>query len=80
MSHKSLILRLMNIQKLLGANVRLLRETRGWSQDNLSEESGLHRTYISGIERGIRNPTVSIVEQLALALKVSVLELFRDQT
>lgn len=70
----------MKIQNLLGNNVRLLREAKGWSQDNLSDVSGLHRTYISGIERGVRNPTVSIVEQIALALKVSVSELFRDHT
>jgi transcriptional regulator with XRE-family HTH domain len=69
----------MNIQNLLGMNVRHLREARGWSQDNLSEESGLHRTYISGIERGVRNPTVGIVEQIAKSLGVSVPALFEDK-
>jgi len=60
----------MGIRQVLGNNVRRLREDKGWSQDKLSEESGLHRTYISGIERGIRNPTIEIVYEIALALEV----------
>lgn len=69
----------MSIQHLLGANIRRVREAMGWSQDKLSEISGLHRTYISGIERGVRNPTISIVQQVALALGVSIADLFNDQ-
>ena len=69
----------MSIQSLFGHNVRLTREKNGWSQDRLSEESDLHRTYISGIERGVRNPTITIVQKLALALGVSVVDLFQDQ-
>jgi transcriptional regulator with XRE-family HTH domain len=60
----------MNYGRLLGANIRKLRRTRGWSQERLAEISGLHRTYVSGVERGIRNPTLSIVVQFADALKV----------
>ncbi len=69
----------MNIQLLFGQNVRLAREKKGWSQDRLSEESDLHRTYISGIERGVRNPTITIVHKLALALGVTVADLFKNQ-
>lgn len=58
----------MGIQATFGRNVRELREKNGLSQDALSDLSGLHRTYISGIERGIRNPTLEIVNQIALAL------------
>lgn len=68
----------MNIQKLLGMNVRFLREVKGWSQDKLSEESGLHRTYLSGIERGVRNPTIGIVDQIAQCLEVPVSTLFKE--
>ncbi len=60
----------MTIQITLGENVRRIRESKGWSQDKLSEASGLHRTYISGIERGIRNPTIKIVQKIAIALGV----------
>lgn len=66
----------MSIQLIFGQNVRLAREKKGWSQDRLSEESGLHRTYISGIERGVRNPTIEIVQQIAVALDVDIQELF----
>jgi len=68
----------MSIQLLFGQNVRLAREQKGWSQDRLSDESGLHRTYISGIERGVRNPTIEIVQQIAVALDVDIQELFAD--
>lgn len=60
----------MDLRVVLGANVRRLREARNWSQDQLSEVSGLHRTYLSGIERGVRNPTISIVGRLAKALDI----------
>ncbi|HLO79242.1 MAG TPA: helix-turn-helix transcriptional regulator [Magnetospirillum sp.] len=51
-------------------NVQRLRRQKGWSQEALAFESGLHRTYISGIERGVRNPTIEIVDQLAQTLDV----------
>ena len=46
------------------------REDRGWSQEDLAFECGLHRTYISGVERGVRNPTVVVLQKIAKALKV----------
>ncbi|MBV5270204.1 MAG: helix-turn-helix transcriptional regulator, partial [Afipia sp.] len=46
------------------------REYRGWSQEELAFECGLHRTYISGVERGVRNPTVLVLQKIAKALKV----------
>ncbi|MBE9064707.1 helix-turn-helix transcriptional regulator [cf. Phormidesmis sp. LEGE 11477] len=58
----------MDIKILFGRNVRKSRELKGWSQEKLAERSGLHRTYISGIERGVRNPTIEIVREIALAL------------
>lgn len=61
----------MEICKQLGANVQRIRRTRGWSQEELAFRSGLHRTYISGIERGARNPTVTVVKELADALGVT---------
>ena len=55
---------------LLGNNVRRLREAKGWSQEVFAEKANLHRTYISGIERGIRNPTLTIIFKIADALGV----------
>lgn len=60
----------MDIRRQVGLNVRKLREKRGWSQEELSFEAGLHRTYISGVERGIRNPTVTVLNKIAVALDV----------
>lgn len=60
----------MDIRRQVGANVRRLREARGWSQEQLAFESSLHRTYISGVERGVRNPTVAVLAEIAKALGV----------
>ena len=68
----------MNIQEIFGLNVKRIREQKGWSQDQLSEMSLLHRTYISGIERSVRNPTIKIVSQLSNALNVPISELFKE--
>lgn len=60
----------MDIRKQVGQNIKRLRLERGWSQEEFAFEVGLHRTYISGLERGIRNPTVTVVGKLANCLGV----------
>ena len=60
----------MDLRRLVGQNVRHFRTHLGISQEELAFRSGLHRTYVSGVERGIRNPTVVIVGRLARALDV----------
>lgn len=67
----------MRIHDIVGANVRLTRERHGWSQERLATATGLHRTYISGIERGVRNPTIEILAKLAEALGVEPSDLVR---
>ena len=56
----------------LGRNVRARREAKGWSQEEYADRAGIHRTYVSDIERGRRNPTITVVERLAGPLDVSV--------
>ena len=68
----------MDIRRLVGINLRRFRKESGHSQEGLAFECGLHRTYISGIERGIRNPTVVIVERIAAALKVPAARLLEE--
>ena len=60
----------MDIRIRLGRNVRALREARGWSQEEYADRAGIHRTYVSDIERGRRNPTITVVEKLAVPLEV----------
>lgn len=60
----------MDVRRRLGLNVRALRTERGLSQEELAFECRLHRTYVSGVERGVRNPTVTVVEKIAAALQV----------
>ncbi|RTL54947.1 MAG: XRE family transcriptional regulator [Rhodocyclaceae bacterium] len=60
----------------LARNIRLLRAERGWSQEALAMEAGLHRTFVAHVERGARNISLSNIERIALALGVSVSRLF----
>ena len=61
----------MDIRARLGTNIRRLRLAKGWSQEAFADEADIHRTYVSDIERGARNPTITIVEKLAKPLGVS---------
>ena len=60
----------MDVRRRVGLNLKKLREEQGYSQETFADHCGLHRTYISGIERGVRNPTVVILDKIAKALKV----------
>ena len=60
----------MWIRTRLGRNIRALLTDKGWSQEHYAFEAGIHRTYVSDIERGARNPTISVVEKLARPLGV----------
>jgi transcriptional regulator with XRE-family HTH domain len=58
-----------------GLNVRKRRESKGLTQEALAEKADLDQTYISGIERGIRNPSVLSIAKIAKALGVSLSQL-----
>ncbi len=62
----------MDIRTRLGKNLRRLRAEKGWSQEAFAFEAKIHRTYVSDIERGARNPTITVVEKLAVALGVNM--------
>ena len=59
------------IQQKFGAKIKSLRLQKNMSQEELSSKSGLHRTYISDIERGVRNVSLKNIEKIAKALSVS---------
>lgn len=65
----------MDIKRRIGKNVERFRREKGLSQEELGFESGLHRTYVSGVERGVRNPTIEVLEKLAKALDKSIADL-----
>jgi transcriptional regulator with XRE-family HTH domain len=67
----------MDIRVRFGQNVKALRKSAGLAQDELADKADIHRTYQSGIERGVRAPTIIVVEKIALALGVEPGELFR---
>jgi transcriptional regulator with XRE-family HTH domain len=60
----------MNLCTLVGNNIRKFRLEKKLSQEALAFESGLHRTYISSLERGKRNATILVLGQIADALKI----------
>ena len=68
----------MDVRQRLGMNVRRLRQERKLSQEKFALEFGVDRTYVSGIERGVRNPTILVAQRLADALDVPICELFAD--
>jgi ribosome-binding protein aMBF1 (putative translation factor) len=66
------------IVRALGRRIRQLRHDKGWSQEHLADEAGMHRTYMWGIEQGIRNPSVRHLVRLADALGVPLKTLFEE--
>ena len=56
--------------------VRELRHAKGISQEKLAEEAGIHRTYLGGIETGLRNPALRNIARIARALGVPIADLF----
>lgn len=62
----------------LGTHIRALRTAKGWSQEELADRAGLHVTYLSGLERGRRNPTLNVITDIARALHLPTWKLLRS--
>jgi transcriptional regulator with XRE-family HTH domain len=65
-----------DLKTLLGTAIKTQRAWLGISQEELAHRAGLHRTYVSDLERGARNPSIDSIEKLARALELSVSKLF----
>ncbi|MGA7711203.1 MAG: helix-turn-helix transcriptional regulator [Rhizomicrobium sp.] len=65
------------MRKVVGDNVRRIRQKKDLTQEQFAEISGYSQQYISGLEKGKRNPTVITVFELATALGVSHIDLMR---
>ncbi len=61
----------------LGTVIRERRQQLDLSQEDLADRCELHRTYISGIERGVRNPTITCIDDVANALELSLADLVK---
>jgi transcriptional regulator with XRE-family HTH domain len=69
---------LPSVFQRFGKKLRTVREGVGISQEKLAELAGLHRTYVSSVERGYRNISILNIEKLAKALRVPMKELMPD--
>jgi transcriptional regulator with XRE-family HTH domain len=67
----------MDVLALLGRNVRAWRKERGMSQEQLALDAGMKRSYVSELERGLRNPSVRALGRLAITLGVEPAELLK---
>jgi transcriptional regulator with XRE-family HTH domain len=67
----------MDIKKKFGKKVKLLRVEKGWSQEKLALTADLDRTYIPSIEKGERNVSITVIEKIANALDVEIIELLK---
>lgn len=63
----------------IGSRVRQARENRGWSQETLAAEAGLDRSYMSGVERGVRNLSVLKLDAIAKGLGIPIRDLLPVQ-
>jgi transcriptional regulator with XRE-family HTH domain len=68
----------MDVRARVGLNVRAVRERVGLSQEALAHAAELDRTYVSGIERGRRNPTVVVLDRIARVLGVHIVDLVSE--
>lgn len=66
----------MNIKKKLWIRIKELRKEKGISQELLASKAKLHRTYISSVERGLKNVSVENIEKVANAFEIEVRDLF----
>ncbi len=64
------------ISRSLGRRIRQLRQAKSWSQEMLAGKADMHRTYMWGIEQGIRNPSLRHLARIADALGISIAALF----
>jgi DNA-binding XRE family transcriptional regulator len=76
--HKSTFTFIMDIKKKFGNKVKKLRLEKGLSQEALALLADLDRTYIPSIEKGERNVSITVIEKLAKALKISIKDFFNE--
>jgi transcriptional regulator with XRE-family HTH domain len=61
-----------HLDRILGLEIQRRRTEKGWSQEYLAEFTGLHRTYISQLERGLKSPSVRVLSHITNALGLTM--------
>ena len=72
--------RMENVRSILAQNIKDARRRLNLSQEELAARAEIDRTYVSGIERQVRNPTITVVAKFAEALETTAAELLADQS
>ena len=67
----------MDARERVGLNLQRLRREKGLSQEELAHLAEIHQTYLSGVERGKRNPTITVLQRIAQALGADIDELVK---
>ena len=67
-----------DISKQFGQRARAIRLKQGLSQGDVAKRMNVHRSYISSIERGVRNPSLKVIQKIAKALEVPMEKLIKD--
>jgi transcriptional regulator with XRE-family HTH domain len=62
----------MDVRERVGLNLQRLRREKGLSQEELADRAQIHQTYLSGVERGRRNPTIVVLQRIAEALGADI--------
>ncbi len=69
---------MQDLRAIFGRNVRRYRRQKNWTQEDLAFEARIDLTYLGGIERGKRNPSLLVIGRIAKALSVSLIKLLAD--
>lgn len=69
-----------DVRAILAGNIKTARKRLNLSQEDLAARADIDRTYVSGIERQVRNPTITVVAKFAEALETTTAELLVDQS
>ena len=67
-----------NVSKQFGQRARAIRLKQGLSQGDVAKRMNIHRSYISSIERSVRNPSLKVIQKIAKALEVPMEKLIKD--
>ena len=69
----------MDVRERIGLNLQALRRDKGLTQEELSARAKIHQTYLSGVERGIRNPSALVMQRIAAGLGADIEDLVRKR-